>query len=99
MPRCGGIELRWNASSRWPSRPHPATAEIEGSALAGARGMLTLLDGDMAGALDAFGRGIAVLDAVPQRGPAPYRGLWPLLLAAHDDPRAMAAIGHAGPLA
>jgi DNA-binding CsgD family transcriptional regulator len=73
----------------------PGDREIEGSALAGARGMLTLLDGDMAGALDAFGRGIAVLDAVPQRGPAPYRGLWPLLLAAHDDPRAAAAIGHA----
>ena len=50
--------------------------------------MLALLDGDMTGALDAFGRGIAVLDAVPQRGPAPYRGLWPLLLAAHGDPRA-----------
>ncbi len=73
----------------------PGDREIEGSALAGARGMLALLDGDMAGALDAFGRGIAVLDAVPQRGPAPYRGLWPLLLAAHGDPRAMAAIGHA----
>ncbi len=23
--RCGGIGPRWNASSRWPSRPHPAT--------------------------------------------------------------------------
>ena len=73
----------------------PGDPEIEGSALAGARGMVALLDGDMPGALDAFGRGIAVLDAVPQRGPAPYRGLWPLLLAAHGDPRAMAAIGHA----
>jgi DNA-binding CsgD family transcriptional regulator/tetratricopeptide (TPR) repeat protein len=73
----------------------PGDAEIEGSALAGGRGMVALLDGDMPGALDAFGRGIAVLDAVPQRGPAPYRGLWPLLLAAHGDPRAMAAIGHA----
>ena len=31
----------------------------------------------------------------PQRGPAPYRGLWPLLLAAHGDSRAAAAIGHA----
>ena len=73
----------------------PGDPEIEGSALAGARGMLALLDGDMAGALDAFGRGIAVLDTAPQRGPAPYRGLWPLLLAAHGDPRAAAAIGHA----
>ena len=73
----------------------PGDPEIEGSALAGARGMLALLDGDMAGALNAFGRGIAVLDTAPQRGPAPYRGLWPLLLAAHGDPRAAAAIGHA----
>ena len=73
----------------------PGDPEIEGSALAGARGMLALLDDDMAGALDAFSRGIAVLDTAPQRGPAPYRGLWPLLLAAHGDPRAMAAIGRA----
>ena len=73
----------------------PGDPEIEGSALAGARGMLALLEDDMAGALDAFSRGVAVLDTAPQRGPAPYRGLWPLLLAAHGDPRAMAAIGHA----
>jgi DNA-binding CsgD family transcriptional regulator len=73
----------------------PGDPEIEGSALAGARGMLALLDDDMAGALDAFSRGVAILDTAPQRGPAPYRGLWPLLLAAHGDPRAMAAIGHA----
>ena len=73
----------------------PGNPEIEGSALAGARGMLALLDDDMAGALNFFGRGIAVLDTAPQRGPAPYRGLWPLLLAAHGDPRAAAAIGHA----
>ena len=73
----------------------PGDPEIEGSALAGARGMLALLEDDMAGALDAFSRGVAVLDTAPQRGPAPYRGLWPLLLAAHGDPRTMAAIGHA----
>ena len=73
----------------------PGDPEIEGSALAGARGMLALLEDDMAGALDAFSRGVAVLDTAPQRGPAPYRGLWPLLLAAHADPRTMAAIGHA----
>jgi DNA-binding CsgD family transcriptional regulator/tetratricopeptide (TPR) repeat protein len=73
----------------------PGNPEIEGSALAGARGMLALLDDDTAGALNFFGRGIAVLDTAPQRGPAPYRGLWPLLLAAYGDPRAAAAIGHA----
>ena len=73
----------------------PGDPEVEGSALAGARGMLALLDGDMASALDTFGRGIAVLDTAPQRGPAHYRGIWPLLLAAHGDARAAAAISHA----
>jgi DNA-binding CsgD family transcriptional regulator len=73
----------------------PGDPEIEGSALAGARGMLALLDDDRAGALDIIGRGIAVLDTGPQQGQAPYRGMWPLLLAAHGDPRAAAAIGHA----
>ena len=73
----------------------PGDPEIEGSALAGARGMLALLDDDMAGALDGLGRGIAVLDTVPQRGPAHYRGLWPLLLAAQGDKPAATMIGHA----
>jgi len=73
----------------------PGDTEVEGSALAGARGMLALLDGDLADALDALGRGIAILDAGPQRGPAPYRGMWALLLAARGDARATAAIGHA----
>jgi DNA-binding CsgD family transcriptional regulator/tetratricopeptide (TPR) repeat protein len=73
----------------------PGDPEIEGSALAGARGMLALLDDDRASALNILGRGIAVLDTGPQRGPASYRGMWPLLLAAHGDPRAAAAIGHA----
>jgi DNA-binding CsgD family transcriptional regulator/tetratricopeptide (TPR) repeat protein len=73
----------------------PGDPEIDGSALAGARGMLALLDDDRARALNILDRGIAVLDTAPQRGPAPYRGMWPLLLAAHRDPRAAAAIGHA----
>jgi len=73
----------------------PGDAEVEGSALAGARGMLALLNGDLADALDALGRGMAILDAGPQRGPAPYRGMWALLLAARGDARATAAIGHA----
>ena len=73
----------------------PGDPEIEGSALAGARGMLALLDGDVASALDLFGRGIAVLDTAPQRGPAAYRGMWPLLLASHGDARAQTAVSHA----
>jgi len=73
----------------------PGDPEIEGSAWAGGRGMLALLDDDWAGALQALGRGIAVLDTLPQQGPASYRGLWPLLLAAAGDMRAAAAIAGA----
>jgi DNA-binding CsgD family transcriptional regulator len=73
----------------------PGDPEIEGSALAGARAMLALLNGDMARAMDVLCRGIAVLDSGPPGGPAHYRGLWPLLLAAHNERRAAEAISHA----
>ncbi len=73
----------------------PGDPEIEGSALAGARGILALLDDDAAGALGGLGRGIALLDTLPQQGPAHYRGLWPLLLAAQGDKAAATMIGHA----
>jgi len=73
----------------------PGDPEVEGSAWAGGRGMIALLDDERAEALHAFGRGIAVLNTVPQQGPATYRGLWPLLLAADGDPRAPAAIAEA----
>ena len=73
----------------------PGDPEIEGSALAGAHGMLALLDDDRAGALEGIGRGIAILDTLPQQGPAPYRAVWPLLLAANGDADAAAAIGSA----
>ena len=73
----------------------PGDPEIEGSALAGARGMLALLGDDTADALGNLGQGIALLDTLPQQGPAPYRGLWPLLLAAQGDSRAATMIGHA----
>jgi len=73
----------------------PGDPEIEGSALAGARGMLALLDDDAGSALESFGRGVAILDTLPQQGPAPYRAIWPLLLAAHGDAGAAAAIGNA----
>jgi DNA-binding CsgD family transcriptional regulator len=69
--------------------------EVEGSALAGAQGMLALLEDDASSALESIGRGIAILDTLPQQGPAPYRAMWPLLLAAHGDAAAAAAIGHA----
>jgi DNA-binding CsgD family transcriptional regulator len=73
----------------------PGDPEIEGSALAGAHGMLALLDDDPAGALDSLSRGVAILDTLPQQGPAPYRAMWPLLLAANGDPGAAAAIDSA----
>ena len=73
----------------------PGDPEIEGSALAGARAMLALLDDDADSALEGFGRGAAILDTLPQQGPAPYRAIWPLLLAARGDAGAAAAIGHA----
>jgi DNA-binding CsgD family transcriptional regulator len=73
----------------------PGDPEIEGSALAGAHGMLALLNDDRGSALDSLGRGVAILDTLPQQGPAPYRAVWPLLLAAHGDADAAAAIGDA----
>ena len=73
----------------------PGDPEIEGSALAGAHGMLALLDDDADSALESFGRGVAILDTLSQQGPAPYRAIWPLLLAAHGDAGAAAAIANA----
>ena len=73
----------------------PDDPEIEGSALAGARGMLALLEDDQPAALQYLRRGVALLDSLPQQGPALYRALWPLLLAATADPDAQAAISHA----
>jgi DNA-binding CsgD family transcriptional regulator len=73
----------------------PGDPEIEGSALAGARGMLALLDDNRTSALDGLSRGVAILDSLPQQGPAPYRAVWPLLLAANGDANAAAAISNA----
>jgi len=73
----------------------PGDPEIEGSALAGARAMLALLNGDTPRAMDALRRGVAILDSGPPGGPAHYRGLWPLLLAAHGEDTAAEAISHA----
>ena len=73
----------------------PGDPEIEGSAWGGGRAMMALLGGDRAGAIDALGRGVALLNTLPQQGPAHYRGLWPLLLACAGDERAEAAIDEA----
>ena len=73
----------------------PDDPEIEGSAWGGGRAMMALLGGDRAGAIDALGRGVSLLNTLPQQGPAHYRGLWPLLLASAGDERAAAAIDEA----
>jgi DNA-binding CsgD family transcriptional regulator/tetratricopeptide (TPR) repeat protein len=70
----------------------PGNLDIEGSGWAGARAILALLEGDHPAALAAFERGISLLRQLPAGGPAIYRGLWPLLLAAEGDPRAAAEI-------
>jgi DNA-binding CsgD family transcriptional regulator/tetratricopeptide (TPR) repeat protein len=70
----------------------PGDIEIEGSGWAGGRGMLALLGGDRAAAVEAIEKGVSMLRTVPLSGPACYRGLYPLLLAAGGDLRAGAAI-------
>jgi DNA-binding NarL/FixJ family response regulator len=57
--------------------------------------MMALLGGDRAGAIDALGRGVSLLNTLRQQGPAHYRGFWPLLLASVGDERAAAAIDEA----
>ena len=39
--------------------------------------MMALLGGDRAGAIEALGRGVSLLNTLAQQGPAHYRGLWP----------------------
>lgn len=56
---------------------------------------LLAVDGEVFRAIDALGRGVALLNSLPQQGPALYRGLWPLLLTAAGDQRAAAAMDEA----
>ena len=72
----------------------PGDTEIEGSVWGG-RGIATLLDGDEAGARQAFQRAVECLAPLPNSGPGIYLGLWPLLLAVHADPGAGNAISSA----
>jgi DNA-binding CsgD family transcriptional regulator/tetratricopeptide (TPR) repeat protein len=62
----------------------PRDPEITGSVW-GARGVAALLSGDPASAVPALRRAHIVLDALPNAGPAIYRGLLPLLLAVRGD--------------
>jgi DNA-binding CsgD family transcriptional regulator len=73
----------------------PGDPEIEGSAQAGALGMLAVLNNDTLAAATFIERGVTELDRLPQQGPAPYRGLWPLMQAARGDPAAPTSIADA----
>jgi len=72
----------------------PGDAEVDGMVWAGARAMTALLNDDRADAFDALAKGMAILPRQPQ-SPGHYRGMWPLLLAAEDDPRAGDALAEA----
>ena len=72
----------------------PGDTEIEGSVWGG-RGIAALLDGNEAGARQAFQRAVECLAPLPNSGPGIYLGLWPLLLAVHAAPGAGNAISSA----
>jgi DNA-binding CsgD family transcriptional regulator/tetratricopeptide (TPR) repeat protein len=59
------------------------------------RGAVALLGDDAAAAAEPYGRGMAILAQLPNAEPAGLRALWPLLLAALGDRRAVAAIEEA----
>ena len=59
------------------------------------RGAVALLGDDAAAAAEPYGRGMAILAQLPNAEPAGLRALWPLLLAALGDRRAVAAIKEA----
>ena len=66
----------------------PDDPDIEGSAWAGARAMARLVAGDTEGGTADLEHGITIMRRLQGSGPANYRGLWPLLLAASGDRRA-----------
>jgi DNA-binding NarL/FixJ family response regulator len=59
----------------------------------GSRGMLAVLADDPGAAQAAFGRAAAIFRGRPGAEPAFFRGLWPVLLAAAGDGRAVDEIG------
>ncbi|SEL51082.1 regulatory protein, luxR family [Streptacidiphilus jiangxiensis] len=73
----------------------PVEPELEAGAWAGCRGMLALFTGAWSEAVAAMDRGMALLRPLPRANPAEYRAIWPLLLAALDDPRAPGALDEA----
>lgn len=59
----------------------------------GSRGMLAVLADDSGAALAAFGRAATIFRGCPSAEPAFFRGLWPVMLAAAGDDRAVGEIG------
>jgi DNA-binding CsgD family transcriptional regulator/KaiC/GvpD/RAD55 family RecA-like ATPase len=72
----------------------PHDRMLEGFAW-GYRGLIELLDGDPARAVEPWGRGSAILARLPHAEPAALRALWPAVLASLGDRRAAAAIEEA----
>jgi DNA-binding CsgD family transcriptional regulator len=73
----------------------PEDAVLAAFCWGGGRAMAALLRADQAAALEALGRGVAILRDYPHAEPANFRSLWPLLLAATGDDRAAGAIEEA----
>ena len=61
----------------------------------GMRGMAQLLAGDPESAVELYARGMAILSELPHAEPAALRALWPLVLAARGDRRALPAVAEA----
>jgi len=75
-------------------RAAPGDVEVEGLTVAGGFGMLEMIWGERADALGALDRGLAALHTVEHSPPRPYRGLWPLVVAAAGRPDAPEALEH-----
>jgi DNA-binding CsgD family transcriptional regulator len=72
----------------------PGDEGLAGFTLA-SRGMAAWMDGDPAGGVDLWSRGMAALAHLPNAEPASVRALWPLVLASLGDRRAGPAIEEA----
>jgi DNA-binding CsgD family transcriptional regulator len=82
---------RWIALTRAAA---PDDRALEGLCWGG-RGVLLIVAGDPAAAVEPYERGMAVFARLPHAEPAALRALWPLLLASLGDRRAERAVDEA----